>query len=160
MFDLSTADTVRQGDVTAMTEAKDTEPRFVLGKHQIIVGLFLAVTLTGTFCGLAYIAGRVVAPSGTEAAGNTPPVETLAVAASPEAIVEEPAAAGAVSPQLAHPQSEPGFLQASYFRQPEPGQLFLQVAAADPGVAGVFAEYLTRMDFACQIGYVVEFVQF
>ncbi len=57
----------------------------------------------------------------------------------------------ASAPAPAAKPASSGFSAKSYFREPNAGQLFLQVAAADRGVAEVFAEYLTRKSFPCQI---------
>jgi len=118
-----------------MTEANAAECHFVLGTRQTVASLFLVVTLTGIFCGVAYVAGRAVTP-----------VRAQEIVQTAEALAE-PAPAPTPAPETLAAPAVP----ASYFQQPEPGQTFLQVAAADPGVASVFAEYLARLDFSCLI---------
>lgn len=133
-----------------MTEAKQADSHFVMGTRQTVVSLFLVVTLTGIFCGLAYVAGRAVTPIQVQHTAIPAPV----VAAEP-ATMPGPETAPAPAPMAGAPASAPSravpAAPASYFQQPETGQTFLQVAAADPGVAVVFAEYLTRLDFSCLI---------
>ena len=127
-----------------MTNLQTREFTMVLGVRQITLGLFMAVILLGSFSAMAYVVGRAVIPS-ESAEVEAPDVERVLVV-DPAGQEEETAAPS--------PAAKPGsseFSAESYFREPSPGQLFLQVAAADRGVAEVFAEYLTRKSFPCQI---------
>lgn len=112
-----------------MTTAENQDFTFVLGARQASVALFVAVVMLGTVGGISYVAGRAIEPAAAVAAAP-PPV------AVPENVEQPPP----VPPT-----------PASYFRNPQPGELFLQVVAVDRGPAEVFAEYLTRKGFSSQV---------
>ncbi len=142
-----------------MMNALTKDFTLVLGIRHITVVLFLAVILLGSFSAMAYIVGRAVMPPAVPLDGSEEPEKVLIVDPAGQ---ETHAPAPALEPK---PGAEPvdaafrpapktvmaGFQAETYFREPNPGQLFLQVAAADRGVAEVFAEYLTRKSFPCQI---------
>ena len=148
----------------------------VLGAKHVGLALFMLVLTMGTFGAVTYVVGRMVVPppaaadgarneqvlvveSGGEPVSDPvvelmrraevrpkPPVKPAAVNSSPKSTPAAP-----VSGRKASAMSK-ALTNASFFREPTPGQVFLQVAAADRGVAEVFAEYLTRREFPVQIG--------
>jgi len=124
-----------------MSEAKEADFHFVMGARQTVVSLFLAVTLTGLFSTLAYIAGRTMTTANPQGTVRAALSEAVPSSVAAEEIVPE-----APPPSVPEPATP-----ASYFQQPELGQTFLQVAATDPGVAAVFAERLASLDFSCLI---------
>lgn len=114
----------------------------VLGKGQVAVLLFLVLTLVAVFSGLSYFTGRKVSalaaaprPAATLAKPKPAPAAPLPIPAA-----KAPENAAAPAPILPI-SSEP------VFRDPVPGEVFLQMAAVEKGVAGVFAEGLRRMGF-------------
>lgn len=132
-----------------MTDAEHGEFTLVLGSRQLAFGLFMVVILMGTFTALAYIVGRMVLPVQAAAADHSAPEKVLVIdPATGERQVPAPPASRNAPARTAAPAPSP---PASHFKDPQPGQLFLQVAAADRGVAEVFTEYLTRQSFPCQV---------
>lgn len=123
-----------------MTAANHDGATLELGPRQIAAGLFLVVILIGLSAGAAYMAGR---SAWTMPSRGTSTTQSFAADASPA-----PAAAPASAAVPAHPER---VRAASYFRVPQPGQVFLQVVAVDRGPAEVFAEYLTRRGFSTQV---------
>ncbi len=118
-----------------------------LGARQIALVLFLAVVVMGSFSAMAYIVGRAVLP-----VSGAPAEEREIDTVGPEKVlVVDPAGEEAPSPAARPEAARVASTADSHFREPSPGQLFLQVAAADRGVAEVFAEYLTRKSFPCQV---------
>ena len=130
-----------------MTDAQSREFAVVMGARQLVVVLFMAVVLMGTFTALAYVAGRVVLPIQAASVQHVPE-EVLVVNAATDKEVRssqpEPSRAAEVAARPAPPAP-------ALFREPELGQLFFQVAAADRGVAEVFAEYLMRKQLSIQV---------
>jgi cell division septation protein DedD len=126
-----------------MIAAKNDGVTLELGPRQIAAGLFLVVILIGLSAAAAYLAGRSVWITPSRGASATPSLaaDTSQAPTAPPAAGAEPAAAAIP----AHPERP---RPASYFRVPEPGQVFLQVVAVDRGPAEVFAEYLTRKGFS------------
>lgn len=144
-----------------MSETENREFNFVLGPRQIAIGLFLAVVLMGTFAAMAYVVGRAMLPIRAAALDDPVPEKVLVVdAAAPAKPTTAPEENGHAQKANGHGNGTNGAgalkvpapaTQTSYFKQPMKGELFLQVAAADRGVAAVFAEYLTRKNLPCQI---------
>ncbi len=145
-----------------MSDTEQGNFTIVLGPRHIAVGLFMVVALMGTFSALTYVVGRVVAPLPASAQERAPAEQVLVVDASDEAassrtapVKAAPAKAAkpAVVPHVAAPVSRPRQTPASrkpYFAEPQPGQLFFQVAAVQRGVAEVCVEYLRRQRFDSQ----------
>lgn len=163
---------VRLGCFT-MTQQKRDELVVVLGAKQVGLALFMLVLTIGTFGAVTYVVGRMVVPLPAaadadrneqvlvvESAGGpvSDPIEAPVLRAGTKPKPPAKPVAAKVSPKAAPaPErtvstADKVFINASSFREPTPGQVFLQVAAADRGVAEVFAEYLTRRAFPVQIG--------
>ncbi len=135
-----------------MKDASQGEFTVVLGFRQLTVALFMLLMLVATFAAVSYVVGRVVVAPVTATAQTAPPENVLVVDAAGEktpATTPEKHTASEPSRPAPAPAVPPPF--DSYFYEPEPGQLFLQVAAADRGIAEVFAEYLARKQFTPRI---------
>lgn len=139
-----------------MSVAKPDDGVVVLGARQAAVGLFLMVVLMGTFGGLTYIVGRMVMPSPAAAVAPAPaPEESEEQVLFVSAVTEKKTEAAEPAPSKPvidpAPDARP-WKPASgpHFREPAPGELFLQVAAVDRGVAEVFVEYLARREIVAQ----------
>ena len=126
-----------------MTASETQDFELVLTTRHALVALFIAVVALGTFGGVSYIAGRSI-DAGAVAAAASP----MEVSSDPVAIVVDPI--GETAPMAAQPLLAESASK-SYFRNPQPGQIFLQVVAVDRGPAEVFAEYLTRKGFTAQV---------
>jgi len=135
-----------------MKDASQGEFTIVLGVRQLAVALFMLFMLVATFAAVSYVVGRIVMAPVTATAQSAPPEDVLVVDAAGEKTPgkppQQPAAPEASRPKPA-PAAAPAF--ESYYYEPAPGQLFLQVAAADRGIAEVFAEYLARKEFTPRI---------
>lgn len=129
------------GDVTPQDE-QPGEFEIVLGRGQVAVLLFLVLMVLAVFSGLSYFTGRKVSAAATAprapVAAKPLPAAPLPVAQVP--VVKTPEKAAAPAPIIPI-SNEP------VFRDPKPGEVFLQMAAVEKGVAGVFAEGLRRMGF-------------
>lgn len=136
-----------------MTDTEQGEFMFVVGSRQLAFGLFLVIALMVTFAALAYVVGRMASPVQASSTGEARQEKVLVIeaAAGQQLLSEARVPAKAPEPVAAPPSARPPAPTASYFREAAPGQLYLQVAAADRGVAAVFAEYLTRRSFPCRV---------
>ena len=135
-----------------MRNTEKEEFTIVFGFRHLAVALFMVVVLMGTFAAVSYVVGRVVVPTPAAAVEPAPQEDILVVEATEGSSAPAvPANSEKREPSRARPVpvEMPSF--ESYFREPEPGQVFLQVAAADRAVAEVFAEYLVRRQFTPQI---------
>jgi len=137
----------------AMSDTENRDFTLSLGTREATIALFMIVVLMGTFGAVAYIVGRAVPPVSAAEVYEQAREQVLVI--NPPDAAEAapfPAAESSASMALVLPTAEPApVTYASNFREPEQGELFLQVAAADPGVAEVFVEYLSRRSFPCQI---------
>ena len=119
---------------------QDEQPgefEIVLGRGQVAVLLFLALMVVAVFSGLSYFTGRKVSATAT---APPPRVVTKPAPAAPLPVLKAPEKTAAPAPIIPI-SNEP------VFRDPQPGEVFLQMAAVEKGVAGVFAEGLRRMGF-------------
>lgn len=123
-------------DVTPRDE-QPGEFEIVLGRGQVAVMLFLVLMVVAVFSGLSYFTGRRVSAAATVARS---PVAAKPVPAAPLPVAKAPGKSVAPAPIIPI-SNEP------VFRDPLPGEVFLQMAAVEKGVAGVFAEGLRRMGF-------------
>jgi hypothetical protein len=120
-----------------MNEAEERQA-LVLESRQLTAVSLGAVLLVGLVAGIGYVAGRSVS-AGQPAAIPAPPVE--APAPAPAAAAAEPTLA--LLPAIAE--------QSDLDPQQARGKLFLQVCAAERGVAEVFVEVLARKGFLGRI---------
>lgn len=125
------------GDDVTPQDEQPGEFEIVLGRGQVAVMLFLVLMVVAVFSGLSYFTGRKVSAAAT--APRTP-VVAKPVPAAPVPVAKAPEKAAAPAPIIPI-SNEP------VFRDPLPGEVFLQMAAVEKGVAGVFAEGLRRMGF-------------
>lgn len=124
------------GEVTPADE-QPGEFEIVLGRGQVAVMLFLVLMVVAVFSGLSYFTGRKVSAAATVARA---PVTAKPAPAAPLPVAKTPEKSAAPAPIIPI-SSEP------VFRDPLPGEVFLQMAAVEKGVAGVFTEGLRRMGF-------------
>lgn len=134
---------VPEAEDAAPLEGQETPFEIVLGKGQVAVLLFLVLMVVALFSGLSYFTGRKVsagaaAQAAPRARAVPAPAPPLPAAKAPELKAAEKNAAPAPIIPISN---EP------VFRDPMPGEVFLQMAAVEKGVAGVFAEGLRRMGF-------------
>jgi len=158
-----------------MPKTSDGELELVLGNKQLLGVFFVVVVLLGIFFAMGYIVGRNSA-TGPAPAATQPPVAEPEPAATPaRAAVTEPVPdleeagaeagspaapgeakpaptpiAGAAKPVSAGPPSVPK--AAAVASEPEPGKLYLQVAATTRAEAEVLKEQLSRKGYSVVLG--------
>lgn len=117
----------------------------VLGKRQLVLAVGLLMVLMWMFSVGTSVVGRFAFPTSVAAAT---PGEPVILVDSPLLEAADSVAAPAVEAPEAvahavhsHPLDEPP--SATYFLNPQPGRLFLQVAAVNADLASVYAGYLT-----------------
>jgi hypothetical protein len=120
-----------------MTRIERTPVEMVLGNRQLAAILFLLASLLILVASISYVAGRLVAP--VQAQMTSSPVANQS-----SVIVIDPLPVRGETP----PNTQP--IPARVIR-PTPGEVFLQVAAVDRGMAEVTAEFLARKGFDVRI---------
>lgn len=120
-----------------MTRIERAPFEMVLGNRQLAAILILLAFLMGVIGSIAYVAGRLVGPVQAQVAADP-------LANQSAMIVVDPL------PLPAKAQADP---PAPRLIQPASGQVFLQVAAVDRGMAEVTAQYLARKGFDAGIAF-------
>lgn len=160
-----------------MPRTSDGELELVLGNKQLLSVFFVVVVLLGIFFAMGYIVGRNSAagpaqpPTQPQVAApdrGTAPARAEAVPPQPVELEEMrteaalPAAsrelkpsqtspaAPAARPQAAKP--EPAARMPAAASEPEPGKVYLQVAATTRGEAEALREQLTRKGYSVVLG--------
>ena len=120
-----------------MEETERSGFELVLGSRQIAALLFVFAALIASTAGLAYLAGRTVAPVQAAAPAKPEPVKELKPQTTAQAEPAPPkAAATAQEVRRITPQS---------------GELYVQAGVVARGMAEVMAEYLSRKGFAASV---------
>lgn len=112
-----------------------TDFEIVMGRAQVASVAFVVLTLIAIAASVFYVAGRMSMPVEPPRIDFTPPDARPALLRSGGGTA--PAAKPAANPAWSDP----------VFREPQPGEVFLQMAAVERGVAAVFCEGLRRMGF-------------
>ena len=110
----------------------------VLCGRQLALIAMLLMALMLVVAGIAYVAGRMVAPSQVHGASTKPDqTSVIIVDPLPAAAVEEPGGASRLQPGR----------PVSRLLDPKQARTFLQVAVVEQGMAEATADYLARRGF-------------
>jgi cell division septation protein DedD len=107
----------------------------VMGRAQVASVAFVVLTLIAIAASVFYVAGRMSMPVEPPRIDFTPPD------ARPGLLRTGGGAPAPTKPAVNPAWSDP------VFREPQPGEVFLQMAAVERGVGAVFCEGLRRMGF-------------
>lgn len=120
-----------------MTRIERTPFEMVLRNRQLAAILFLLASLLVLVASISYLAGRLVAPVRAQMTSGPVNDQSSVIVVDPlPARGETPPITGSVGQRVIKPLS---------------GQVFLQVASVDRGMAEVTAEFLARKGFDARI---------
>jgi cell division septation protein DedD len=119
----------------ALDDGGDYE--FVLGRRQVASLSFVVLVLISLFAGIAYLAGR----SAVAHVNSSAPVTIEAAAGHPTPPPPTPATPQApVQPQATVEIPPTSVISADLYAEPIAGQIYIQTAATDRGIARIMAE--------------------
>jgi cell division protein FtsN len=121
----------------AWEDVPETDNQVVMGRRQVAAVSFVMLAMLALVATVSYAAGKMATPQKASAAVVRQPIPPPTAKVEQKVIqAPEPKPEAAVSLKPAPPIV------------PTRGQVFLQVAAVDPGMAAVCAEYLKRRGFS------------
>ena len=120
-----------------MTRIERTPSEMVLDNRQLAAILFLLASLLILVASISYVAGRLVAPVPAQMASGSMADQSSVIVVDPLPLRgETPPTTQLLHARVIHPSA---------------GQVFLQVASVDRGMAEVTAEFLARKGFDARI---------